>query len=317
MPPRNIAVLAYDRVRLLDVTAPLEVLSTATRLGADYTLTLCSPDGGPVTTASGTRLMVDAPATGISTVHTLIIPGAPDLPLHPSPDGLPAALNALANGATRIASVCTGAFALARAGLLDQRRATTHWRHTALLARLHPRVRVEPDAIYVRDGHLLTSAGVSAGIDLSLALVEEDHGPHLARATARDLVVFLQRPGGQSQFSVPARTPPATDGRLRTALEAIAADPAADHSAPRLAALAGMSPRHLTRLFGAHLGRTPAAHVEAVRLEAARALLEAGDSVTGAARRSGLGSDESLRRAFARHLGTTPSAYRGRFHSTA
>ncbi|MFI6576056.1 GlxA family transcriptional regulator [Nocardiopsis sp. NPDC050513] len=316
MPPRTIAVLAYDGARLMDVTAPLEVLSTATGFGADYRLTLCSPDGLPVTTAAGARLTADAPAHDIAAPHTLIVPGSPTLPRTPAPDGLLTAIGALARRATRVASVCTGAFALARAGLLDGRRATTHWRHTALLARLHPQIHVEPDALHVRDGHLLTSAGVSAGIDLSLALVEDDHGPTLARDTARDLVVFLQRPGGQSQFSVPSRTPPTRDDRLRAVLDTIAADPAAHHSTPALATLAGVTPRHLTRLFRDQIGTTPAAHVEAVRLEAAQTLLETGASITTAAQRSGLGSDESLRRAFLRHLGITPSAYRARFRTT-
>ncbi|MCY9783808.1 GlxA family transcriptional regulator [Nocardiopsis sp. EMB25] len=316
MPPRTIAVLAYDGARLMDVTAPLEVFSTASGLGADYRPTLCSPDGRPVTTAAGTRLLVDTAATDIDTPHTLIVPGSPTLPRTPTPEGLTTAITTLADRATRVASVCTGAFALARTGLLDNRRATTHWRHTALLARVHPRVHVEPDALHIRDGHILTSAGVSAGIDLSLALVEDDHGPQPARDTARDLVVFLQRPGGQSQFSAPSRTPPTRDNRLRAVLDAIAADPAAHHSTPALAALANVSTRHLTRLFHEQLDTTPAAHLETVRLEAAKTLLETGESVTTAARRSGLGSDESLRRAFLRHLGVTPSAYRARFRTT-
>ncbi|HEX2315937.1 MAG TPA: helix-turn-helix domain-containing protein, partial [Thermomonospora sp.] len=174
----------------------------------------------------------------------------------------------------------------------------------------------EPDAIYVRDGRVLTSAGVTAGIDLALAMVEEDQGAGPAREVARDLVVFLQRPGGQSQFSAASRTPRPRHEVLRGVLDAVAADPAADHSLPAMAARAGVSVRHLTRLFRDGVGTTPAAHVEALRVEAAQALLEAGETVTGAARRCGLGSDESLRRAFLRHLGVTPSAYRARFRTT-
>jgi transcriptional regulator GlxA family with amidase domain len=312
-----VTVLAYDGVRLLDVTAPLEVFGTAESMGGAYTPTLCSPTGDPVRTSSGTRLLVDAAVADIDAVHTLIVPGSVDLPRYGPPAGLVAGTVALAAVSERIASVCTGAFVLARAGLLDGRRATTHWRHAALLARRHRAITVEPDAIFVRDGDVYTSAGVTAGIDLALALVEADEGADLAREVARDLVVFLRRPGGQSQFSVPSRTPTAADDPLRPVLAAVAADPAADHSLPILARLAGFSPRHLTRLFHDRVGATPAGYVEAVRVEVAQALLESGATVTAAAVRSGLGSDESLRRAFLRRLGVTPSAYRARFESTA
>ncbi|WP_425567613.1 GlxA family transcriptional regulator [Nonomuraea dietziae] len=165
--------------------------------------------------------------------------------------------------------MCTGAFVLAEAGLLDGRRATTHWRHAATLASRYPAIEVEPDAIYVRSGEVLTSAGVSAGIDLSLAMVEQDMGAGLAREVARDLVVFLQRPGGQSQFSVASRTPRPRHDPLRGLLDQVAADPGADHSLQAMAARAGVSVRHLTRLFHERVGRTPAAYVESVRLEAA------------------------------------------------
>ncbi|MFJ8740297.1 GlxA family transcriptional regulator [Embleya sp. NPDC127516] len=316
MRPRNVTVLAYDGVRLMDVTAPLEVFGTAARMGGAYTLTLCSPTGAPVTTSAGTRLLVDAAATEIDGTHTLVVPGSVDFPQHAPPLPLLDAVTALAATSERIASVCTGAFLLARAGLLDGRRAVTHWRHAATLARRHPGVTVEPDAIFVRDGTVYTSAGVTAGIDLALALVESDEGADLAREVARDLVVFLRRPGGQSQFSVPSRARAAADDPLRPVLDAIATDPAADHSLPVLARLGGFSPRHLTRLFHERVGSTPAVYVEAVRIEAAQSLLAAGATVTAAATHSGLGSDESLRRAFLRRLGVTPSTYRSRFRST-
>ncbi|WP_280266071.1 GlxA family transcriptional regulator [Nocardia wallacei] len=314
---RQVAVLAFEGVRLLDTTAVLEVFSTANALGGRYEITLCSPAGEPVTTASGTRLLVDAAYSALAQPHTVLVPGGPALPHAPVPPELVAALGELSGPARRVASVCTGAFALAQAGLLTGRRATTHWRHAGRLARAYPGITVEPDAIYVRDGAVLTSAGVSAGLDLALALVEEDEGPALARDVARDLVIFLQRPGGQSQFSVAARTPrPRRDG-LRAVLDAVLADPAGDHSLTAMAARAAVSTRHLTRLFGDELATTPAAFVESARVEAAQAMLESGESVTAAARRSGLGSDESLRRAFLRHLGITPSAYRARFRTTA
>ncbi|MEU8776614.1 DJ-1/PfpI family protein [Streptomyces sp. NPDC048606] len=314
MPPQRhtITVLAFDGARLLDVAAPLEVFTTA----GHYTVRVCTPDGGPVRTSTGLRIDADLSAGAVTTTDTLVVPGPADLSTlvrHPS---LVRDVGALAARAQRVAAVCTGAFALAAAGLLDGRRATTHWEHAAELARSYPRTTVTPDAIYVRDGRVLTSAGVTAGIDVCLAMVEQDHGPDTARRVARDLVVFLQRPGGQSQFSAASRTTPTRDPVLRPLLDAMAADPAADHGLPALARRAGLSPRHLSRLFKAHTGVTPGAHLETLRLEAARILLEQGEPVTSAARRSGLGTDESLRRAFARHLGTTPSAYAARFRST-
>ncbi|MFJ9037883.1 GlxA family transcriptional regulator [Streptomyces sp. NPDC102406] len=315
-PSRTVAVLAYDDVRLLDVTAPLEVFSTAATLGARYTVTLLSAHGGPVTTSAGTRLLTE-PVDGLAgRVHTLIVPGSPGLPRR-LPPGLVDTVRALHSSSWRTTSVCTGAFALAEAGLLDGRRATTHWRHAATLAGRHPDIEVQDDAIFVQDGRIYTSAGVSAGLDLSLALVEADEGAGLAREVARDLVVFLQRPGGQSQFSVAARTPAPRHATLTALLRSVVADPAADHSLPELARRAGLSTRHLTRLFHSEIRDTPGGYVESVRLEAARTLLDAGESVTSAARRSGLGSDETLRRVFLRHLGVTPSAYRARFRTTA
>ncbi|MGW5114770.1 GlxA family transcriptional regulator [Streptomyces noursei] len=316
--PRTVVMLAFEGARLLDVTGPLEVFSSAARLGGRYAVRTCSPDGRTVTTASGTRLEVDAAAPEVAgrPVDTVLVPGAEQLTQGCFPPGLLDAVRNLAGRSRRVASVCAGAFALAGAGLLDGRRATTHWRHTATLAARHPTLTVDPDALYVRDGALFTSAGVSAGIDLALALVEADEGPDLAREVARDLVVFMQRPGGQSQFSVPARTPRPRHDALRALLDAIAADPAADHSNTALAARAGLSPRHLTRLFREHTGTTPAGYVEAVRLEAAQTFLANGETATATARRTGIGSDESLRRLFLRRLGVTPSAYRSRFRTT-
>jgi transcriptional regulator GlxA family with amidase domain len=317
---KDVTVFVYDGVRLMDVAAPLEVFGTAAALGGGYALSACSLDGGPVITSTGTRLHADVAVADVTGIHTLVVPGSEELPHYPQPAGFLDAVTGLAARSARITSVCTGAFALAASGLLDGRRATTHWRHAATLARRFPKVSVDPDAIFVGDGRTYTSAGVTAGIDLALALIEDDEGADLAREVARDLVVFLQRPGGQSQFSVAARTPSPQHDALRGLLRAITADPAADHSLSALARRGGLSARHLTRLFNDQIRSTPAAYVETVRLEAAQALLEAGETVTGAARRSGLGSDESLRRVFLRHLGVTPSTYRARFrtaHKTA
>jgi transcriptional regulator GlxA family with amidase domain len=250
-------------------------------------------------------------------VDTVVVAGGDRLAERPVERELLDAAGLLAGRTRRVASVCTGAFVLAALGLLDGRRATTHWRHAAVLARRFPRVRVEPEAIHVRDGRYVTSAGISAGIDLTLALVEEDHGADVARAVARELVVFLRRPGGQSQFSTAAATPPARSALLGSLISAVLADPSGDHGLASMAARVAVSPRHLSRLFRAELGTTPARWLERIRLDRAQQLLLEGHSVTTVARDSGFGSDESLRRAFAHHLSTTPTEYRTRFRTSA
>ncbi|MEI5103764.1 DJ-1/PfpI family protein [Streptomyces sp. PmtG] len=311
----RVVFLVFDGVTLLDVSGPAEVLQQARRLGLPYEQVLASPGGGTVTTASGLALAGTLAAADVGHLDTLVVAGADELADGHLDEALLTAADALAARADRVAAVCSGAFVLAALGLLDGRRATTHWRHTTALARRHPRVRVEPDAIHVSDGRYVTSAGISAGIDLALALVERDHGAERARHIARELVVFLQRPGGQSQFSTALATPPARGAPLRSLLDAVLADPAGDHSLPAMAAFAAVSTRHLTRLFQSELDTTPARWVERVRLDRAQQLLLDGHSATSAARHSGFGSDETLRRAFARHLGTTPSEYRKRFAS--
>lgn len=215
--------------------------------------------------------------------------------------------------ARRIASVCSGAFVLAAAGLL-RGRATTHWAMCAELQKQYPELDIVPDALFVRDGNITTSAGVTAGVDLSLALVEEDCGPELARTIAKWLVVFMQRPGGQSQFSVPARLPPVRHDGLRRLLDELAADPAADWSLAAMAERAALSTRHFSRIFPRETGVSPGRHVERLRVEAAQSLLETGDDgVDSIARLCGFGSAETMRRAFLRELGVPPSDYRDRF----
>ncbi|MFF2850158.1 GlxA family transcriptional regulator [Streptomyces sp. NPDC058001] len=317
----RVAFLVFDGVTLLDVSGPLEVLHQAGRPAHPYTPVLVSPAGGDVTTSSGLVLAATTAAADAGPVDTLVVAGADrlaeeSLAKEPMGGDLLAAAAVLAERAPRVASVCAGAFVLAELGLLDGRRATTHWRHAKTLARRYPRIQVEPDALHIRDGRYLTSAGISAGIDLALALVEDDHGAEAARDAARELVVFMQRPGGQSQFSTALVTPPARNGLMRELTASVLADPAADHSLPAMAASAAVSTRHLTRLFQTELDTTPARWVERVRLDRAQQLLLDGHSVTSAAQHSGLGSDETLRRAFARHLGTTPTEYRRRFTTT-
>ncbi|GAA1603133.1 GlxA family transcriptional regulator [Kribbella karoonensis] len=304
----------YDGVTLLDVTGPLEVLHQANRGTPRYEVVLVSARSGEVRSASGVSLAGVITTAGAGVVDTVVVAGADHL-VDRVPEDVLEVTATLVQDADRVASVCSGAFVLAELGMLDGRRATTHWRHAAALARKYPRVRVEPDALHLADGRYVTSAGISAGIDLTLALVESDHGADLARAVARELVVFMQRPGGQSQFSTAMATPPPRTDQLRAITDAVIADPAADHTLPNLAAAAAVSPRHLTRLFQTEFDTSPARWVERVRLDRAQQLLLDGHNITAAARLSGLGSDETLRRAFARHLGTTPTEYLRRFRS--
>ncbi|MEU8221505.1 GlxA family transcriptional regulator [Kribbella sp. NPDC048915] len=315
---RRIGFVVYDGVTLLDVTGPLEVLHQANVVGdaPRYETTLVSADGGQVTAASGLVLGGTRRPEDIAEVDTVIVAGADHL-VGGVPGEVLSVTAALADRAGCVASVCSGAFVLAALGFLDGRRATTHWRHAAALARQYPKVDVVPDALHVTDGRYLTSAGISAGIDLTLALVEADHGVETARAVARELVVFMQRPGGQSQFSTAMATPPPRTETLKAITDTVLADPAGDHSLTNLAAAAAMSPRHLTRVFHSEFKTTPSRWVERVRLDRAQQLLLDGHSITTTARLSGLGSDETLRRAFARHLGTTPTEYRRRFRTTA
>jgi transcriptional regulator GlxA family with amidase domain len=318
----RVAFVVYDGVTLLDVTGPLEVLHQANlahqtqveSAGVLYEVVLAGVRRGVVRAGSGIELAGVSAAAEVGAVGTVVVPGADHL-VGGVPDEVLEVTAALAEGAGRVASVCSGAFVLAQLGMLDGRRATTHWRHAGALTRLYPKVRVEPDALHVTDGRYVTSAGISAGIDLTLAMVEADHGSDLARAVARELVVFMQRPGGQSQFSTAMATPPARTDQLRAIAESVVADPAADHSLSALAAAAAVSTRHLTRLFQSEFSTTPARWVERVRLDRAQQLLLDGHSITTAARLSGLGSDETLRRAFGRHLGTTPTEYRRRFQA--
>jgi transcriptional regulator GlxA family with amidase domain len=231
-------------------------------------------------------------------------------------DRLAAAALALSDRSLRIASVCTGAFVLGAAGLLDGKRATTHWKHTRELALRHPTTRVQPDAIFVKDHSTYSSAGVTAGIDLALALLEEDHGETLTRSVARSLVVYMQRAGGQSQFSANLEGPGPRTNQLRMLVDAVKADPAADYSVAHLSKIANMSARHLSRLFQQELDTTPGKYVEEVRFNTAKALLDAGYSVTETAQRAGFGTSESLRRVFLSRLAIPPSRYKGRFSST-
>lgn len=312
---RVVVIVVFDGVTLLDVAGAGEVFVEANRFGADYRLKIASVDGSDVTSSIGTRLGVTDSLSAIDSADTVLVAGSDHLPGRPIDPALVEAVRSVAGRTGRMASICTGSFILAQAGLLSGRRATTHWHDTRLLARAFRDVTVEPDAIFVRDGDVFTSAGISSGIDLALALVEMDYGTELVREVARWLVVYLKRAGGQSQFSVLVEADPPPQSPLRAVTEAIAADPSADYNVKRLAALASLSTRQLTRLFQSELGMTPARYIELVRVDFARNALEAGRSVTETAGMAGFGSIETLRRAFVNHLGISPKAYRDRFRT--
>jgi transcriptional regulator GlxA family with amidase domain len=309
-------LVVYPGVQLLDVAGPADVLATVTRMVGEvaYELVVASCDGQDIRANSGLSVGVDCALREIrDPIDTVMVAGGETYVEAMDNQQLVSEVHRLAFCSRRTVSICTGAFVLAAAGALDGRRATTHWGMCQELASAFPAVRVEPDRIFVREGDVVTSAGVTAGIDLALALVEEDHGAEVARSVARWLVVFVQRPGGQSQFSERLAYPVPDSSPLRPVLDAVVADPAADHRLAELAERASMSERHLGRLFVQATGMTPARYVERVRVEAARDLLERGVPLHTTAERVGFGSTETVRRAFLRVLGVGPADYRARF----
>lgn len=338
----RVGIVVFDGVTLLDVSGPAEVFccvapgpeeggnswpevgSQVSTVFPDasspgYEVVYISASGGNVRTSSGLAIADTCPVGAVEpdlALDTLVVPGSDALARDPIPASLLDAVSTLQGRARRVASVCTGAFVLAELGLLDGRRATTHWRRAAELARRYPAVSVEADTIHVRDGRFFSSAGITAGIDLALALVEDDYGTDVARGAARELVVFLQRPGGQAQFAASAPAPGTHHPILGEVVNRVLANPAEGHTVSSMAQAAAVSPRHLNRLFLQEVGTTPARWLEGVRLDRARDLILQGSSVTQSAQRSGFGSDESLRRAFLRQYRTTPSEYRARFSTT-
>jgi transcriptional regulator GlxA family with amidase domain len=323
--PRQVAILVYPGVQSLDVTGPLEVFAAAAQLieaggraGRGYDVRILSGDGASMRTSSGLTItphaaLAQAPAAD---VDTLIVAGGAGCHEAARDRALIDWITRASSTARRTTSVCTGAFLLARAGLLEGRRVTTHWASAAELARRYPGVAVDPQPIFMRDGRIWTSAGVTAGMDLALALVEEDFDRDLALTIARHLVLFLRRPGNQSQFSVtlaarqPAREP------LREVQRLVVEDVAGEHSVEAMAARANMSPRHFARAFRAETGLTPARYVERVRLEAARRALEdTAAPIATVASACGFGSAETMRRVFLRTLEVGPAEYRRRFQA--
>ena len=322
--PRLIGLLAFNKAQILDVVGPLEVFGCADRLlcslgrGPAYRLQILAERAGPISTTSGLQLIATAALSRrASKLDTLLVAGG---------DGVWAArrnptlirwIRNAATGARRVGSVCSGAFLLAEAGLLAGRTATTHWEECGRLAREFPDIRVEPDRIFVRDGKFYSSGGVTAGMDLALYLVEQDCGRDIAVQVARALVLFLRRPGGQSQFS-PHLAAESGPDPIRRVQRHILAHPGADLSVPALAALGHMSPRNFARAFLATAGTTPAKFVEQARIDAARLKLEQSDAtIDRIARECGFGLPERMRRAFHRQLSIDPSSYRKTFSSSA
>jgi transcriptional regulator GlxA family with amidase domain len=314
---RRIVLLTYDRFQALDLVGPAEVFSLATRYGKgdEYSIEIVAPAAGPIRTSSGLEVTPTSTLRGCrGPIDTLMVVGGEGVYTALDDPALVRWVGRAAQRSRRVASVCNGAFLLAAAGLLDGRRATTHWAECDRLARRFPQVTVERDPIFVRDGNVSTSAGVTAGMDLALALLEEDLGPERALMVARGLVLFVRRPGGQAQFSAQLASQSAEREPLRELQRWIADNLGEDLSVPALAQRAHMSPRNFARAFAREVGTTPAAYVEEARVERARIALE--DStvpVEAVARQCGFGTVETMRRAFHRRLGVGPAAYRSRF----
>lgn len=322
---KAVVVLAYPGVQPLDVVGPFDAFAAATTYldhrarraerpsdrGYDVRLVAAGPP--TVTATTGLRFVADPLPDPGAPIDTMVVPGG--TAGSPESAALVDWIREAAPHARRIVSVCTGAFLLAEASLLDGCRATTHWGSARRLADAYPAVAVDPDPIFVRSSEQVwTSAGVTAGIDLALALIEDDYGTQTAQAVARGLVLPLRRPGGQTQYAAPVWMPRAERAPIRTVQHSIEAEPGAAHSIALLARRADMSPRHFTRVFTDEIGESPGLYVERIRTEAARRQLEeTDDTVAVIASRCGFGSAETLRRVFARRVGTSPDRYRKSF----
>lgn len=314
---RSVGVLALPGVQLLDVAGPLDVFAEANiQAGREaYALLVIGAAEGQVVSSSGVRIVPEV-VVGMDCIpplDTLLVAGAPNIDnLRVEPPMLDW-LRAYAPKARRFGSVCSGALLLAETGLLKGKRITTHWAMADRLARMHPDVQIEIDALHVRDGQVRTAAGVTAGLDLALALVEEDLGREIAKKVASKLVMFFRRPGGQLQFSRRGEANPSGRSALQEIQRWVMANPAEDASTTTLAARAGLSARHFVRLFQHELGISPAAWVQQVRIDLARQMLEAGDRPKRVAMACGFVDVDTFRRVFQRKVGITPSEYRRRY----
>lgn len=315
---RKVALIGYRGVQSLDLVGPFEVFAMANRFGGGvaYAPVLASPEGGEIICNSGITLagavaLKDLPAD----LDTILVGGGDEPGLRSMADaGILDWLRQRACSTRRVGSVCSGAFVLAAAGVLDGRRATTHWEVCDQMRAFRPEVLLEPDAIFVADPPFYTSAGVTAGIDLCLSMVEADCGPDVALAVARNLVLFMRRPGGQTQYSAGLNVQAAATPRLRKLIADVSADPSVDLTVPVLADRAGMTERTFSRVFQKETGVSPAAFVELARVDRAKALLETSDwPLARVAERAGFGSLAGLHRAFQKRVGATPGEYRQRF----
>lgn len=316
--PRKVALIGYPGAQSLDLVGPLEVFSMANSFGGKraYDVTLASLAGGEIVTNSGLRLAGSTPLSALPRdLDTILVAGGSESGVRTAADGeIVKWVRRRSTKTRRIGSVCSGAFVLAAAGLLDGRRATTHWDACDDMRKFRPQVQLEPDAIFVADPPFYTSAGVTAGFDLCLSFVEADCGPGVALAVARNLVLFMRRPGGQAQYSSALNVQAAATPLLRKLITDVVADPVGDLSLPKLAERAGMSERTFSRVFHKETGVTPAAFVEIARVDRAKALLETSSwPLARVAERAGMNNLDALHRAFQKRVGVTPGEYRDRF----
>lgn len=323
---RSVVVVGFEGVQALDLVGPFDVFTAATvalagrdRAADGYDVALASLDGAPVHTGTGLQLVAKELPDPAGPFDTVVLPGGFGTEAARRDARLVAWIAAASENARRVVSVCTGAMLAAEAGLLDGCPATTHWAYASLMATEYPAVRVDPEPIFVRSSERVwTAAGVTSGIDLALALVEDDYGTDVAQTVARWMVMYLRRPGGQTQFAAPVWMPRAKRDPIREVQEAIETRPGEVHSVSALARRAAMSPRHFTRVFTDEVGEAPGAYVERIRVEAARRQLEeTDDTVTVIATRCGFGTAESMRRNFVRRLGVSPDRYRKTFARTS
>jgi transcriptional regulator GlxA family with amidase domain len=319
LPARRVLIVAYDRVQSIDIAGPAQAFTSANdeEVTARYEVTLASLTPGSVQTASGFAVVAE-PIPRSGAIDTLIIPGGPGVFRLQEDEAAIAAIKRLTERTRRICAVCTGAFALAATGLLGGRRAVTHWRACARLQREYPDITVDPEPLFIRDGDIWTTAGVTAGIDLALSLIEDDHGAPVAAKVARRLVVYMRRPGGQRQFSEPLELQSTTDASYDGLLQKIAGKPSAPWSVQMMAGEARQSERTFHRKFVAQTGTTPAHAVERVRSELARSLLQTSEAKLALiAAKTGFGSESAMRRALKRQFGVSARELRERFPSAA
>ena len=319
---KSVVIVGYPGVQALDVVGPFDVFTGATlclasqgRADEGYGLTVASVDGEPATTGTGLAMVAQRLPDPREPVDTVVLPGGWGVETaRQNPDVIDW-IKTAAEHSRRVVSVCTGAFLAAEAGLLDGCPATTHWASADRMAREFPSIAVDPEPIFVRSNEQVwTAAGVTAGIDLALSLVEDDYGTDVAQTVARWLVLYLRRPGGQTQFAAPVWMPRAKRAPIRDVQEAIESEPGGAHSITELARRAAMSPRHFTRVFTDEVGEAPGTYVERIRTEAARRQLEeTDDTMTVIAARCGFGTAETMRRNFVRRLGISPDQYRKTF----